>query len=75
MENREIIRNQANLKGCSGGKYNSNPSANTKSNVVANASDDKSNTTFPMRTIALKGVTARENWKEGRSKRLSNAEF
>ncbi|TYK29109.1 ty3-gypsy retrotransposon protein [Cucumis melo var. makuwa] len=75
VENREIIRNQANLKGCSGGKYNSNPSANTKSNVVANASDDKSNTTFPMRTIALKGVMARENWKEGRSKRLSNAEF
>lgn len=43
--------------------------------MVTNASDSKSNTNFPMRTITLRGVTTGENRKEGPSKRLFNSEF
>ncbi|KAA0040605.1 retrotransposon protein [Cucumis melo var. makuwa] len=55
VENREIIRNEANLKGYAGA----------------------SNTTFPMRTITSRGLTAGagENKKEGPSKQLFDAEF
>ncbi|KAL4033230.1 hypothetical protein IC575_006316 [Cucumis melo] len=72
MENREKIRNEAGLKGHSGGKYPFYPSSISKSN---NTVSDKRNTTFPMRTITLKSNPIGETKKEGTSKRLSEAEF
>ncbi|KAA0039183.1 ty3-gypsy retrotransposon protein [Cucumis melo var. makuwa] len=71
-ENREKIRNEAGLKGHSGGKYPFYPSSISKPN---NSVNDKGNTTFPMRTITLKSNPIGETKKEGTSKRLSEVEF
>ena len=65
--NREIIYNEANLKGYTGGKYPAQNSFNTKSNVTANSSDNEGNTIFSMRTITLRTVSG-EVKKEGQSK-------
>ncbi|TYK30735.1 transposon Tf2-1 polyprotein isoform X1 [Cucumis melo var. makuwa] len=59
VENREIIRNEANLKGYSGGKYSSSSPSTIKIN------DSKNNTVFPIRTVTLRGNTTGEVKKEG----------
>ena len=48
VENREIIRNEANLNSYANGKYPPQNSLNTKSSVTANNSDNKWNTIFSM---------------------------
>ncbi|TYK07935.1 transposon Tf2-1 polyprotein isoform X1 [Cucumis melo var. makuwa] len=70
VENQEIILNEANLKGYSGGKYSTSSSSIIKSNITASPNDNKGNTIFPMRTITLRENTAGEVKKEGPSKRL-----
>lgn len=75
VNNREIIRGEENLNGYAGGKYPQYPSGNTKSNVNTSTNENKGNTTFPMRTITLRGSTNGETRKEGSIKRLPDAEF
>ncbi|TYJ97339.1 ty3-gypsy retrotransposon protein [Cucumis melo var. makuwa] len=75
VENREIIRGEANLNGFSGGKYPPQPSANVKSVVNYSTNDSKGNTLFLIRTITLRSSNAGEVRKEGSSKRLPDAEF
>ncbi|KAA0065751.1 transposon Tf2-1 polyprotein isoform X1 [Cucumis melo var. makuwa] len=73
VENREIIRSEANLEGYNGGKYPASSSSIAKSNIVTNSNDSKSNNIFPMRTITLRGTSTKEEKKEGPSKRLTQA--
>lgn len=77
VENREIIRGEANLKGYAGGKYPYYPSANTESTTTIMTNECKNNTTFLMRTITLRGVASGEtqNRREGTAKHLSDAKF
>ncbi|KAA0038942.1 transposon Tf2-1 polyprotein isoform X1 [Cucumis melo var. makuwa] len=74
VENREIIRNEANLNGFAGGKY---PPQNTANNrgTTNTISDNKANVTFPMRTIALRSSNNIEIRKDTNSRRLPDAEF
>ena len=74
VENHEIIRGEANLKGYARGKYPPSSSTSTKSGISTNSNDHKSNVTFPMRTITLRGVASGEV-KEGPTKRLFDMEF
>ena len=46
-----------------------------KTNFPLNVNESKTRGNFPMRTITLQGVAARENQREGLSKRLTDAEF
>ena len=73
VENREIIRGEANLNGFSGGKYLPQSSVSTKSVANQYVSDAKGNTSFPIRTITLRSPNAGEVRKEGTSKRLLDA--
>ncbi|KAA0040843.1 Ty3/gypsy retrotransposon protein [Cucumis melo var. makuwa] len=75
VENREILRNEANLKGYAGGKYSSQLATGTKSYHYQQNKENKVNTTFPIRTITLKSPNAGEIRKEGTSRRLPDAEF
>ncbi|KAA0066203.1 Transposon Ty3-I Gag-Pol polyprotein [Cucumis melo var. makuwa] len=75
VENREIIRSEANLNGYAGGKYPPQAATNMKSFNYQHYNDNKGNTSFPIRTITLKSPNAREVRKEGTSKRLPDAEF
>ena len=74
VENRELIRNEANLKGYAGGKYPPQNSFHNTNTMTMNNSDNKRNTLFPMRMITLR-TTSREVKREGQSKQLSDAEF
>ncbi|KAA0035415.1 peroxidase 64 [Cucumis melo var. makuwa] len=60
VENREIIRGEANLNGFSGGKYLPQSSVSTKSVANQYVSDAKGNTSFPIRTITLRSPNAGE---------------
>ena len=57
VENREIIYNEASLKGYAGGKYPPQSSTNAKNNTMMNSSDNRGNTIFPMRTVTLRTTT------------------
>ncbi|KAA0046241.1 Ty3/gypsy retrotransposon protein [Cucumis melo var. makuwa] len=74
VENRELIRNEANLNGFAGGKY---PPQNTANNrgTTNGVSDNKGNITFPMRTITLRSSNNAEVRKDTNSRRLPDAEF
>lgn len=61
VENREILRKEANFLGYSRGKFPNYPSTDAKTNTVINSSENKGNTTFLMRTITLRGTVAGEN--------------
>lgn len=60
VENREVIRKEANLSGYSGGKLPIYPSTSAKCNMATSNNDNKGNTNFPMRTITLRGTVAGE---------------
>ncbi|KAA0054210.1 ty3-gypsy retroelement transposase [Cucumis melo var. makuwa] len=64
VENREIIRGEANLNGFSGEKYPPLPVTNTKPVTNYASADAKGNTTFPIRTITLRSSNAGEARKE-----------
>ena len=74
VENREIARNEANLKRYTKGKYPFHTFSNTKNNAMSSTSDNKGNTVLPIRTVTLR-ITTGEAKKEGNSKRLSDVEF
>ncbi|KAL4038207.1 hypothetical protein IC575_001815 [Cucumis melo] len=74
VENREIIRNEANLNSFAGGKYL--PQNTTNSRGTTNTiNDNKANVTFPMRTITLRSSNNTEIRKDTNSRRLHDAEF
>ncbi|KAL0552391.1 hypothetical protein IC582_011500 [Cucumis melo] len=75
VENREILRNEANLNGYADGKYPSHSSTGTKSYHYQQNKENKANTSFSIRTITLKSPNFGEIRKEGTSKRLPDAEF
>ncbi|KAA0033135.1 ty3-gypsy retrotransposon protein [Cucumis melo var. makuwa] len=75
VENKKIIRGEANLNGFSGGNDLPQPSSNVKPVINYATTDAKGNTTFPTRTITLRSSNTGEARKEGSSKRLSDAEF
>ena len=75
VENREILRREANLPGYVGTKFPNYPYVHTKSNATNNYHENRGNTVFMIRTITLRRSTTNENKKEGPSKRLSDAEF
>ncbi|TYK14861.1 Ty3/gypsy retrotransposon protein [Cucumis melo var. makuwa] len=74
VENRELIRNEANLNGFAGGKYPPQSTANNRGTTNA-INDNKGNTTFPMRTITLRSSNNTEIRKDTNSRRLPDAEF
>ncbi|KAL0540117.1 hypothetical protein IC582_024347 [Cucumis melo] len=74
VENRELIRNEANLNGFAGGKYPPQSTANNGGTTNA-INDNKGNTTFPMRTIILRSSNNTEICKDANSRRLPDAEF
>ncbi|XP_031745972.1 uncharacterized protein LOC116406393 [Cucumis sativus] len=74
VENREIIRKEANLNGYAKGKYPPPNSSIIRSSAAMNHSEDKGNTIFPIRTVTLRTATG-EVKKEGPTKRLPDAEF
>lgn len=65
VENREVLRKEANLPGYAGAKIINYPHVNAKVNTVTNEQLSKGNTVFPMRTITLRGAPAAEIKKEG----------
>ncbi|KAA0066934.1 histone-lysine N-methyltransferase ASHR1 isoform X1 [Cucumis melo var. makuwa] len=75
VENREIIRGEANLNGFSSEKYPSQSSVNAKPTANQFTSENKGNTLFPIRTITPRSPNAGEVCKEGTSKRLPDLEF
>ncbi|KAA0049858.1 transposon Tf2-1 polyprotein isoform X1 [Cucumis melo var. makuwa] len=75
VENRELIRNEANLNGFAGGKYPPQATANNSGVTGNNAIDNKGNTSFPMRTITLRSSNTTEVRKDTNSRRLPDAEF
>ena len=75
VENREIIRGEANLNGFAGGKYPPQAVTNAKATANQSTGDNKGNTSFPIRTITLRSPKTREVRKEGNSRRLPDAEF
>ncbi|KAA0050629.1 transposon Tf2-1 polyprotein isoform X1 [Cucumis melo var. makuwa] len=74
VENRELIRNEANLNGFAGGKYPPQSTANNRGTTNA-INDNKGNTTFPMRTITLRSSNNTQIRKDAISRRLPDAEF
>ncbi|KAA0032165.1 transposon Tf2-1 polyprotein isoform X1 [Cucumis melo var. makuwa] len=74
VENREIIRNEANLNSLAGGKYFPQNTTNNRG-TTNTISDNKANTTFPMRTITLRSSNNAEIRKDTNSRRLPDAEF
>ncbi|KAA0035476.1 peroxidase 64 [Cucumis melo var. makuwa] len=75
VENREIIRNEANLNNSFGGKNFPHSSTVNKSAVGNTSTEIKGNTTFPIRTITLRNSNANEVKKETNYRRLPDAEF
>ncbi|KAL0534139.1 hypothetical protein IC582_028420 [Cucumis melo] len=75
VEDREILRNAANLNGCIGGKQSTSLSTGTKHLYYQQNKENNTNTSFPIRTITLKSPNRGEIRKEGASKRLPDAEF
>ncbi|KAL4030271.1 hypothetical protein IC575_008507 [Cucumis melo] len=75
VEDREILRNAANLNGYAGGKSSTPTSTGTKYHYYQQNKENKANTPFPIRTITLKSPNSGEIRKEGTSKRLPDAEF
>ncbi|KAL0541464.1 hypothetical protein IC582_021509 [Cucumis melo] len=74
VENREIVRNEANLNNLAGGKYFQQNTTNNRASANTN-SDNKTNTAFPMRTITLRSSNNAEIRKDTNSRRLPDAEF
>ncbi|KAA0043238.1 transposon Tf2-1 polyprotein isoform X1 [Cucumis melo var. makuwa] len=75
VENREILRNEANLNRFSGGKNSVQTTGNSKNVSDYTTGDNKGNTTFPIRTITLRSSNSNENQREGAYKCLPDAEF
>ncbi|KAL0560774.1 hypothetical protein IC582_001187 [Cucumis melo] len=75
VEDREVLRNAANLNGYIGGKSSTPTSTGTKHNYHQQNKENKANAPFPIRTITLKSPNSGETRKEGTSKRLPDAEF
>ena len=75
VENREIIRGEANLNGFSGGKYPLQSVVSNKSGASYSVGENKGNTTFPIRTITLRSSNNGEVCKEGTLTHLPDAEF
>ncbi|KAA0038090.1 ty3-gypsy retroelement transposase [Cucumis melo var. makuwa] len=74
IEDRERVRKECGLVSVYGSKFQYNlPKA--KENTENKTATDTTGGTTPMRTITLRGVTTTDNWREGFSKRLSDAEF
>ncbi|KAA0064688.1 ty3-gypsy retroelement transposase [Cucumis melo var. makuwa] len=74
VENREIVRNEANLNNLVGGKYFQQNTVHNRTSANTN-SDNKTNTNFPMRTITLRSSNNAEIRKDANSRRLPDAEF
>ncbi|KAA0066460.1 uncharacterized protein E6C27_scaffold21G005610 [Cucumis melo var. makuwa] len=75
VENKEFAQNEAKLNGYSCGKYNpqiTNSSKPTTGNITT---ENRGNTTFPIRTITLRNSNANEVRKETNFRRLPDAEF
>ena len=70
-----MIRNEANLNGSFGGKYNPQAAVVSKSIVGNSLSENKGNATFPIRMITLRSSNANEVRKEANYRRLPDAEF
>ncbi|KAA0047682.1 ty3-gypsy retroelement transposase [Cucumis melo var. makuwa] len=64
VENREIIKGEANLSGFSGGKYAPQASVSAKTGASYATRENKGNTTFPIRTITLRSSNSGEVHKE-----------
>ncbi|KAL0537842.1 hypothetical protein IC582_026831 [Cucumis melo] len=75
VEDREILRNAANLNSYIGGKQSAITSTGTKHSYYQQNKESKTNASFPIRTITLKSPNPGEIRKEGTSKRLPDAEF
>ncbi|KAA0033837.1 Ty3/gypsy retrotransposon protein [Cucumis melo var. makuwa] len=75
VENREILRNEANLNGYSGGKMSVPATGNTKTSSKYMLNDTKGNTIIPIKTVTSRSSSPNENRKEGTYKRLPDAEF
>ena len=71
----ELIRNEANLNGFTGGKYPIQSTVPNKSLAGNTLAENKGNTTFPIRTITLRSLNANEIQKEVNSRRLPDTEF
>ncbi|TYK19604.1 ty3-gypsy retrotransposon protein [Cucumis melo var. makuwa] len=75
VENREIIRGEANLNGYATRKYPPNSGGISKTTGNTSVTENRGNTTFPIRTITLRGSNTNEVKREGTFKRLPDAEF
>ncbi|TYK21518.1 Ty3/gypsy retrotransposon protein [Cucumis melo var. makuwa] len=75
VEDREILRNAANLNGYIGGKQSTSLSTGTKHLYYQQNKENKTNTSFLIRKITSKSPNPGEIRKEGASKRLPDAEF
>ncbi|KAA0045155.1 Transposon Tf2-9 polyprotein [Cucumis melo var. makuwa] len=75
VENREILRREANLNGFFGGKNTVQASGGNKAVTNYATGEVKGNSTFPIRTITLRSSGPNENRREGFYKRLLDAEF
>ncbi|KAA0062917.1 histone-lysine N-methyltransferase ASHR1 isoform X3 [Cucumis melo var. makuwa] len=75
VENKEIIRGEANLNGYAVGKYQPNSGGISKSAGDTSVIENKGNTTFTIRTTALRGSNANEVEREGTFKRLPDVEL
>ncbi|KAA0035583.1 transposon Tf2-1 polyprotein isoform X1 [Cucumis melo var. makuwa] len=71
VENRELIRNEANLKGFADGKYPSQSTVTGKSLTGNTLAENKGNTTFPIRTITLRSSNANKIRKEVNSRQFT----
>ena len=75
VENREIIRGDANLSEFSDGKYPARAVASAKTGANYVAGENKGNTVFSIRTITLRSSSVAEFHKEGTSKRFPMQSF
>ncbi|KAA0048763.1 transposon Tf2-1 polyprotein isoform X1 [Cucumis melo var. makuwa] len=75
VENRELIRNEANLSSLMSGKYPPQPTICNKATTATATVENKGNTTFPIRTITLRNSNANEVRRETNTRRLPDAEF
>ncbi|KAA0025835.1 transposon Tf2-1 polyprotein isoform X1 [Cucumis melo var. makuwa] len=75
VENREIIRGDANLSEFSDGKYPAQAVASAKTGANYVAGENKGNTVFSIRTITLRSSSVAEFHKEGTSKRFPMQSF
>ncbi|KAA0062488.1 Transposon Tf2-6 polyprotein [Cucumis melo var. makuwa] len=64
VENKEMIRGEANLSGFSGGKYPPQAIMSAKTGANYATGDNKGNTMFPIRTISLRSSNVVEVHKE-----------